>query len=66
MPPLQLTALGFGLGGLVGLAIVATRPGGLSALRQPPLVWAHGVAGLFGYHALYFTALRFAPAAERT
>jgi drug/metabolite transporter (DMT)-like permease len=36
----------------------------LGALRQPPLVWAHGVGGLFGYHALYFAALASAPAVE--
>ena len=36
----------------------------VSLLRQGPLVWAHGVAGLFGYHALYFTALALAPAVE--
>jgi drug/metabolite transporter (DMT)-like permease len=33
-------------------------------LRQPPVAWAVGVGGLFGYHALYFLALRFAPPAE--
>jgi len=27
-------------------------------------VWAVGIGGLFGYHALYFLALRFAPPAE--
>lgn len=64
VPPFQLTAMTFGLGGLIGLAVVAMRPAGLSVLRQPPRVWLHGVAGLFGYHALYFLALRNAPAAE--
>ena len=33
-------------------------------LRQPPLVWLHGVGGLFGYHALYFAALALAPPVE--
>jgi drug/metabolite transporter (DMT)-like permease len=33
-------------------------------LRQAPLVWIVGVGGLFGYHALYFLALRSAPPAE--
>jgi drug/metabolite transporter (DMT)-like permease len=28
------------------------------------LAWVVGVGGLFGYHALYFLALRFAPPAE--
>ncbi|NEV80356.1 EamA family transporter, partial [Rhodopseudomonas sp. BR0C11] len=40
------------------------RPRAVRALRQPPLVWAVGVGGLFGYHALYFLALRLAPPAE--
>ena len=30
-------------------------------LKQPPAVWLLGVAGLFFYHALYFTALSHAP-----
>ena len=28
------------------------------------MAWIVGVGGLFGYHALYFLALRFAPPAE--
>lgn len=63
LPPLQLTAMSFAIAGAVGLTVVAAR-GRLSALRQPPLVWAHGVGGLFGYHALYFAALARAPAIE--
>jgi drug/metabolite transporter (DMT)-like permease len=63
LPPLQLTAMSFAVAGAVGIAVLAVR-GGLAALRQPPLVWAHGVGGLFGYHALYFAALAWAPAIE--
>lgn len=63
LPPLQLTAMAFAVAGGLGLAVVAAR-GRLAALRQPPWVWAHGVGGLFGYHALYFAALAFAPAVE--
>ena len=63
IPPLQITAMGFCVGGLVGLAAVAAK-GRLRLLRQPPLAWAHGVGGLFGYHALYFIALALAPAVE--
>jgi drug/metabolite transporter (DMT)-like permease len=63
IPPLQITAMGFAVGGLVGLAVVAAT-GRLAALRQKPLAWAHGVGGLFGYHALYFIALALAPAVE--
>ena len=63
VPPLQLTAMAFAAGGLVALGVVAAR-GRLGALRQGPLAWAHGVGGLFGYHALYFAALALAPAVE--
>ena len=64
MPAFQLAAITFAIGGLVGLSTFVRRPQALSALRQPPRVWAVGVGGLFGYHALYFLALRFAPPAE--
>jgi drug/metabolite transporter (DMT)-like permease len=63
VPPLQLTALGFAIGGALALAVVAAR-GRLGLLRQGPRAWAHGVGGLFGYHALYFAALALAPAVE--
>ena len=33
-------------------------------MKQPLVAWVVGVGGLFGYHALYFLALRFAPPAE--
>jgi len=33
-------------------------------MRQPPSSWAVGVGGLFGYHAVYFAALKSAPPAE--
>lgn len=55
--------MSFAVASLLSLGIVAAR-GRLGALRQPPLAWAHGVGGLFGYHALYFAALRFAPPVE--
>jgi drug/metabolite transporter (DMT)-like permease len=63
IPPLQLTAMGFAIGGGVALAVVLARGQG-AALRQGPLAWAHGVGGLFGYHALYFLAFALAPAVE--
>jgi drug/metabolite transporter (DMT)-like permease len=63
VPPLELTALAFTLSSLLGMGVVGLR-GGFGVLRQPVLVWAHGVLGLFGYHALYFAALAWAPAAE--
>ena len=63
VPPFQLLAMTFAVGGVFGVARVAQQ-GALGALRQPLQVWALGVGGLFGYHALYFTALRLAPPAE--
>jgi drug/metabolite transporter (DMT)-like permease len=63
IPPLQLTAMGFAVGGTVGLLVVLAR-GRAGALVQGPLAWLHGVGGLFGYHALYFLAFALAPAVE--
>jgi drug/metabolite transporter (DMT)-like permease len=64
MPPFQLTAITFGIGGLAGVALWTVRPQAARALRQPWPVWLIGVGGLFGYHALYFIALRNAPPVE--
>jgi drug/metabolite transporter (DMT)-like permease len=64
VPPFQLAAMTFAIGGGLGAATWLWRPGGIAALRQPLPVWALGVLGLFGYHALYFVALRLAPPAE--
>ncbi len=64
MPPFQLMAVTFAIGGLAGVALWPFRPGAIRALRQPPKVWLLGVGGLFGYHFLYFTALRNAPPVE--
>ncbi len=57
MPAFELAACTFAIGGTAGLVAAGVR-GRLGALRQPWPVWAVGVGGLFGYHALYFAALR--------
>ena len=62
VPPLQLTATSFGISAVLGIAWLAGHRQ-ISVLRQPPLVWLHGVGGLFGFHALYFASLVRAPAA---
>src|SRR5215475_8301372 len=62
-PPFELAALTFAIGGICGLLYAALR-GRLGALIQPWPVWLVGIGGLFGYHALYFAALRRAPPAE--
>jgi len=64
VPPFQLTAMSFAIATILGIASWAVRPGAIAAMRQPPAVWALGVAGLFGYHFFYFTALRNAPPVE--
>jgi drug/metabolite transporter (DMT)-like permease len=64
IPAFQLAAMTFAIGALVGFLTWVGRPEAVGALRQPPLAWIVGVGGLFGYHALYFLALRFAPPAE--
>ena len=66
VPPFQLLAMAFGIAFAVGsLWLVLT--GGLKRFRlfvQPRSFWLSAIAGLFAYHALYFIALRLAPAAE--
>lgn len=63
-PPLLLNAISFSIAGAVGLIWTAST-GGFSQLRTVPWqVYVFGTVGLFGYHALYFSALRLAPAAE--
>ena len=66
LPPFQLTALCFAIGGGIGLAwIAAGGRRGLAALRVvPPAAWTVGIGGLFGYHLCYFTALALAPPAQ--
>lgn len=64
VPPFQMNAMTFAIGSLPGLALLAIKPERIKLLRQPAKVWIIGIAGLFGYHFLYFTALRNAPAVE--
>lgn len=64
VPPFQLNAICFGIGGLAGL-VWSLGSGGLGRLAHVPVAaYAVGIAGLFGYHFFYFSALRLAPAAE--
>ena len=64
VPPFQLLAMTFLIGGLSGMAGWPFRPGVMARLRLPAKVWIIGVTGLFGYHFFYYTALRNAPVAE--
>ena len=64
IPAFQLAAMTFAIGAAVAFISFIWRPAAFGALRQSPTAWVVGVGGLFGYHALYFLALRFAPPAE--
>lgn len=64
VPPFQLNALCFGLAGVLALIILAGQGRLRDVIATTPKALALTVAGLFGYHALYFTALRNAPAVE--
>jgi len=57
LPPFLSVGVALVVGGLVGL--VRARD-----WKVPLGTFALGVGGLFGYHALLFTAFRFAPAVE--
>jgi drug/metabolite transporter (DMT)-like permease len=64
VPALQLNAICFTIGGVIGL-VWGWKTGTLHQLRTISWqVYAFGTLGLFGYHFLYFTALRLAPPAE--
>jgi drug/metabolite transporter (DMT)-like permease len=65
VPPFQLSAICFALGGLFGLGWIAATGGLATAFAGVrPVVLLIGVGGLFGYHFCYFTALRLAPPAQ--
>jgi drug/metabolite transporter (DMT)-like permease len=64
IPAFQLAAMTFAIGAATCALTWIGRPDAVKALRQSPIAWIVGVGGLFGYHALYFLALRFAPPAE--
>jgi drug/metabolite transporter (DMT)-like permease len=63
VPPFLLSAITFAIGTAVGLVARMISPP-KEKTRIPPQVWIIGIAGLFGYHFFYFTALRNAPAVE--
>ena len=65
LPPFQVLAISFGVAALLGLARAALRGrSGWRELRQPWAALALSTLALFGYHALYFIALKRAPAVE--
>lgn len=65
LPPFQVLAVSFGIAALLGLTRAALRgAAGWQELRQPGAALALSSLALFGYHALYFIALKRAPAVE--
>jgi drug/metabolite transporter (DMT)-like permease len=64
IPAFQLTAMTFAIAALGGGTSWLFRPGAWNALKLPPVAWAVGVGGLFGYHFVYFTALANAPTVD--
>jgi drug/metabolite transporter (DMT)-like permease len=64
VPPFLLSAITFAIGTCVGLAARLVMPAPARSQKVPSQVWVIGIAGLFGYHFFYFTALRNAPAVE--
>jgi len=64
IPPFQLVAMAFAIAFLCALGKwIARRQSVAAQFAWPASVWALGIFGLFGYHALYFLALKSAPPA---
>jgi drug/metabolite transporter (DMT)-like permease len=65
VPPFQLAAMTFAIAFFLALGKWLLWGENIGRhLAQPPVVWAVGVGGLFGYHFFYFLALRQAPVVE--
>lgn len=64
IPPFQLNAMCFAISGVVALAVLGSQGRLRDVIATTPKALGLTVLGLFGYHALYFTALRNAPAVE--
>ncbi|BBK40185.1 membrane protein [Allostella vacuolata] len=65
VPPFLLVSLTFGVAFLAALGLWLAKGGSILARLAWPLpVWGLGVGGLFGFHLLYFVALRNAPPLE--
>ena len=64
VPPFQLAAMSFAIAAAAGAGSRLVRPGARRRPQAPAGAWLLGVAGLFGYHFFYFTALKSAPPVE--
>ncbi len=63
LPPLQMVGMAFCVATAV-IAVLVTWRRGWARVRQPPAALALGVFGLFGEHALYFSAIKLTAPAE--
>lgn len=63
MPPFQMTAITFALGGTLGIVVACLR-GRAHLLKPTPQSFLLGLYGFFAYHACYFAALKMADPAE--
>lgn len=64
VPPFQLSAMAFLVGTIVGFIALFVRGVSPRHMLAEPKAMVVGILGLFGYHFLYFTALRNAPEVE--
>ena len=65
IPPFELTALTFAVGGVLGLSVALARGRGRRCWLWPSFqVLCLGITGLFGDYVLYFGALQLAPPAH--
>ena len=64
IPPFELAAISFTIGGLAGAASWPFRPGAARSLKQSGRVWLTGFFGLCVYHCVYFFAIQSAPPVE--
>jgi len=63
--PLQMLAMAFTLVFALSMAVWLVRGDNpLTHMRQPWPAWMLGIAGLFGYHFLYFAGIQNAPPAD--
>ncbi len=65
VPPFLLVSLSFAIASAIGLVLTVVEGARLAGtLVLPWPAWLLGIAGLFGYHALYFAAIQNAPPVE--
>lgn len=64
VPSFLLMSMTFLIGAIPGIILWIKHPEHLKDLKQPIAVWAVGIGGLYGFHFLFFTALRTAPPIE--